>query len=247
FPAEVLTGQDSDEDVDRKIAHLAAGGLLLSVDKVSAGFDLPDLRNIISLRPTKSDQLWVQQLGRVARSADGKAHGTVYDHAGNTLRCGTLTEARDWSDGGEVSTDRQTESGERLSIRTCDECFFIFPGGTAICPTCGHDNGKDPRISQRKAIELRAVEAAEIEAARAAQAKAARREQGQAQTFKALLEQVARRPGTRNRHSARHATKHIMKSRMEKAWDRGDREAAEAIRADLAANGFKLDLPAVLQ
>ncbi|WP_158522203.1 DEAD/DEAH box helicase, partial [Thioclava sediminum] len=25
FPAEVLTGQDSDEDVDRKIAHLAAG------------------------------------------------------------------------------------------------------------------------------------------------------------------------------------------------------------------------------
>lgn len=242
YESEILTGDDSDEEVERKIRYLADGGLVISIDKVSAGFDLPALSNIISLRPTKSEQLWVQQLGRAARLADGKAHGHIFDHAGNTFRCGTLTEERDWKDLERGADERQTETGERLSIRRCSECLFVFETG-CTCPICGHDNVKDLRISKRTAIAIRLHQAEEIEAAREAKKRAERRAQGQARDFKSLASEIARRPGTKNRHSARHSAKHVLISRMQKAIDGGDIDTAKAIYSDLAANGFRVDFP----
>ena len=162
--AKVLLG--GDKDVDEKLAWIKNGGLLIAVDKVSAGFDLPDLHAIISLRPTKSAHLWVQQLGRAARAADGKEFGLVFDHVGNWRRCGTLTEERDWRNNDEQSDEKQTEDGERLSHRRCDECLQPFEGASTVCPYCDHDNGQDPRISKKAAIELRERSAAELEAER---------------------------------------------------------------------------------
>lgn len=167
FPSEVLIGADKRDEVARKVASLKAGGLLISVDKVSAGFDLPDLRHLLSLRPSRSAQLWVQQLGRVARAAHGKACGMVHDHTGgNTMLLGTLTENRDWRTGDGVSPERQTDDGERLSVRRCDECYRVFEAGPACCPSCGADLGQDLRISKREAIELRERTAAEVEGER---------------------------------------------------------------------------------
>lgn len=240
--SRVLLG--GDKDVAEKISWIKNGGLLISVGKVSAGFDLPDLHAIISLRPTKSAQLWIQQLGRVARAADDKSFGLVLDHAGNTMRCGTLTEDRDWRDNdGMPGDEKQTEDGQRLSIRRCDECFYVWEGAGAICPECGHDNGQDLRISKKEAVQLRAMEAEEIEERRRKAGLAARRSQGQAQSFKALVETIARRPGTKNRHSARYAARHVLEARMKKDHAAGRIEAARAIHADLADNGFQVPFP----
>jgi superfamily II DNA or RNA helicase len=186
--AEILTGKDKRSEVERKIAHIKAGGLLIAIDKVSAGFDLPELHAIISLRPTKSAQLWVQQLGRAARAADGKDFGHVYDHAGNTLRCGTLTEIRNWRERGDVSDDRKTENGERLDHRTCRCCHLAYEASAGNeCPFCGNDNGADLRISKRESIRLREQRAEEIEAARAAAAEERRRKgQSVKQRFRML-------------------------------------------------------------
>lgn len=240
---KVLLG--GDKDVDEKIEWVKSGGPLIVVDKVSAGFDLPDLHAIIILRPTKSEQLWVQIMGRVARAAKGKTFGHVYDHVGNTRRCGTLTEERDFKKADGPSDDSITEDGDRLSIRTCEECFFIWEGGGCVCPECGEDNGKDPRISKKKAIELKEQEAAEIEEERRRAGLAARRAQGQAKTFKELVDEIASRPKTKSRHSARYSAKHVLNSRMEKAAKAGRLDEARSIQADLAANGFRLplDLP----
>jgi len=164
FPSEVLIGADKRDEVARKVAALRAGGLVVSVDKVSAGFDLPDLRHLISMRPTKSAQLWIQQCGRAARTAPGKTHGMVHDHTGgNTMLLGTLTEARDWKTGDRFSAERQTEDGERLSVRRCECCYRVLEAGPTSCPSCGADLGKDLRISKREAIELRERTAAEVE------------------------------------------------------------------------------------
>lgn len=43
-----------DKDGAAKIAWLSNGGLMIAVDRVSAGLDVPSLHAIVSLRPTKS-------------------------------------------------------------------------------------------------------------------------------------------------------------------------------------------------
>lgn len=193
-PCAVLIGKDRPESVRNKIASLADGGLLFSVDRVSAGFDLPDLRVMLSLRPTKSEQLWVQQLGRVARAADGKDCGWVLDHAGNTHLLGTLTEERDWAE--EPDEEKRaritTEDGQKLSIRTCDECLAAFDAGPKQCPYCNAALGKDTRISKAEAVRLREIDAAKLEADRAAR-RAADRAQRQAEKEEAKRAEAERK------------------------------------------------------
>lgn len=189
IPCEVLTGKDNAEETTRKLDWIRQGGLLIAVDKVSAGFDLPDLHAIISLRPTKSAQLWVQQMGRVARVKNDGGPGWVIDHSGNTLRLGTLTLERDWRERDpEVEKDTQTADGDSLAVRQCDACMFIWElPGPSVCLSCGHDCGRDQRISKREKIRLDEIEAAEIErqhqAAKAAEQKARRSEERQCSTI----------------------------------------------------------------
>lgn len=198
FPSEVLVGTDKKDEVVRKIATLRAGGLMIAVDKVSAGFDLPDLRHLISLRPTRSAGLWVQQMGRAARTAPGKTCGMVHDHTGgNTTLLGTLTEVRDWRTGDRISAERQTEEGDRLSLRRCEQCYRVFEAGPTSCPSCGADLGKDLRISKREAIELRERTAAEIEEERRRLGLAKKKEQGQQQTLGDLIA-LGRQRGYKN-------------------------------------------------
>lgn len=221
---EVLTGKDRPEPVVEKIARLAGGGLLFSVDKVSAGFDLPDLRVLMSLRPTKSEQLWVQQLGRAARAADGKTHGIVLDHVGNTLRLGTLTEERDWRMSDEKKAQRTTEAGESLAVRQCQECMAAFESGPSCCPYCGASLAKDTRIPRSESVRLRQMEEEEIEAQRQA-AKEERKRMGQTiPQLRAWL--PSKGPGGAHRQAVQ-----VMRSRLDKALRDGD-AALEAFCRD---------------
>lgn len=221
---EVLTGKDRPEEVQRKISALGDGGLCFSVDKVSAGFDMPDLRVLLSLRPTKSEQLWVQQLGRAARAADGKPYGLVLDHVGNTLRLGTLTEERDWRASDEDRAKRTTEAGESLSVRQCQECMAAFEAGPSCCPYCGAILAKETRIPRTESVRLREMEEAEIAAQRAA-AKEERKRLGQTiPQLRAWL--PAKGPGAAHRKAVE-----VMRGRLDRALRDGD-AALEAFARD---------------
>lgn len=227
---EVLTGKDGDEDVKRKIAALRDGGLVFSVDKVSAGFDLPDLRVLLSLRPTKSEQLWVQQLGRAARAAPGKTHGLVLDHVGNTLRLGTLTEERDWRAVGDRKPKTTSADGEKMSVRQCDGCLAVFEAGPAACPFCGAVLAKETRITTAEQVRLKEIEAAEIEAARRA---AADRRKRLGQTIPQLRAWLpARGPGAAHRQAV-----NVMRGRLDKALRTGDAELESFCRDQLRKFG----------
>jgi superfamily II DNA or RNA helicase/diadenosine tetraphosphate (Ap4A) HIT family hydrolase/SOS-response transcriptional repressor LexA len=56
---------------------------LCAVDLFNEGVDLPTLDRIVMLRPTESPVVFVQQLGRGLRRADGKESLTVIDFVGN--------------------------------------------------------------------------------------------------------------------------------------------------------------------
>lgn len=175
---EVLTGKDKAAEVDEKIAYLKDGGLVFSIDKVSAGFDLPDLRTLLSLRPTASPQLWVQQLGRAARAAKGKEFGQVIDHTGNGGRLGSLTMKRSWRDPEDDRQQRQTEDGQALGVRTCDHCLAMFDAGPSCCPQCGESLAKDTRIPTAESVRLREITAEEMDA-KAEADRALKKRQGQ--------------------------------------------------------------------
>ena len=63
----------------------AAGEIqvLFTVDILNEGVDIPDVDTILMLRPTNSRILFLQQLGRGLRAAEGKKYLTVVDYIGN--------------------------------------------------------------------------------------------------------------------------------------------------------------------
>lgn len=80
-----LTGDDSVPDRERRVAELEAGDLdyLLTVDIFNEGVDIPRVNQVVMLRQTQSAIVFVQQLGRGLRLAEGKDYLVVIDVIGN--------------------------------------------------------------------------------------------------------------------------------------------------------------------
>ncbi len=85
----VLSGEDSEEVRADAIERLAgdecenALDYILSVDIFSEGVDVVEINQVIMLRPTQSPIVFVQQLGRGLRKADGKEYVVILDFIGN--------------------------------------------------------------------------------------------------------------------------------------------------------------------
>jgi len=85
----VLTGADSEEVRTATIERLAgeqndnALDYIVSVDIFSEGVDVPEINQVIMLRPTQSPIVFVQQLGRGLRKSEGKEFVVVLDFIGN--------------------------------------------------------------------------------------------------------------------------------------------------------------------
>ena len=81
----VVSGEDSDEEKEHKIELLESGNLnyLISVDVLNEGVDIPEVNQIIMLRPTNSAIVFIQQLGRGLRKTDNKEYVNVIDFIAN--------------------------------------------------------------------------------------------------------------------------------------------------------------------
>lgn len=85
----VLSGGDSETVRATAIERLAgeekedALDYIISVDIFSEGVDVPEINQVIMLRPTESPIIFIQQLGRGLRKAEGKEYVVVIDFIGN--------------------------------------------------------------------------------------------------------------------------------------------------------------------
>lgn len=85
----VLSGSDSEEARAATIERLAgeesedALDYIISVDIFSEGVDVPEINQVIMLRPTESPIVFIQQLGRGLRKAENKEYVVVLDFIGN--------------------------------------------------------------------------------------------------------------------------------------------------------------------
>jgi superfamily II DNA or RNA helicase/HKD family nuclease len=80
-----LTGDDSVESREQRVSELESGGIdyILTVDIFNEGVDIPTVNQVVMLRQTQSAIVFVQQLGRGLRFAEGKDYLVVIDFIGN--------------------------------------------------------------------------------------------------------------------------------------------------------------------
>ncbi len=113
--------------------------IIVSVETMIMGIDY-DVRCVICARPTKSDMLWCQLIGRGLRTALGKDYLTILDHADNTSRLGFVTQIdRDVLDDGKPSAKAKAVEKKDPLPKECESCAYLMPPKTRVCPNCGHE------------------------------------------------------------------------------------------------------------
>lgn len=161
--------------------------ILISVDLISEGFDVPACDCVILLRPTASLALYLQQVGRALRPSQQQA--VILDCAGNSITHGMPCDAREWSLQGKAPKSR-TELAHQ-PIRVCSNCFRVHRPAP-VCPFCEYVYPVSRPLIKEVSKELLEVSKSE----RANVKKAERREVGAARTLEQLLE-IAKRRGYR--------------------------------------------------
>jgi superfamily II DNA or RNA helicase len=111
--------------------------VICNVGVLTTGFDA-DVRCIILARPTKSEILYVQMIGRGLRTAKGKLDCLILDHSDTTLRLGFVTDIQktELHDG-----TKNQQAAERTAPlpKACPQCTFLKPAKMRKCPSCGFE------------------------------------------------------------------------------------------------------------
>ena len=215
--AEAFNGQgiaaasiDGSLDVTTRRAlleHLGTGELqvLTSCSLISEGFDAPSVGGCLLLRPTQSEALHLQMIGRCLRPQAGK-QAVILDHVGNIARLGHHLDERHWS----LEGTRKRERSTAPSVKTCPQCFCAMASAAGRCPECGHQFRPERRHYAVVAGELQEVSAEALKQQR-------KREQQQASSLEELIA-VGERRGMKN---PRGSAKHVLAARQTKGhWSR---------------------------
>lgn len=129
--------------------------VLVNVDLFGEGLNVKGITCVIMARPTQSFVLYVQQFFRALTKADGKARGTIIDHAGNVGFFGKLYGLPDtynrWTLESEERGKRKERDPDVIPIKVClnETCFQPYLGTLSECPYCGFA----PEPASRKSPE----------------------------------------------------------------------------------------------
>lgn len=90
YHTRYLTGKNSVGERIRAFNDLQSDGadleILFTVDILNEGVDIPGVNLVLFLRPTDSQTIFIQQLGRGLRKYEGKDYVTVLDFIGNDYK-----------------------------------------------------------------------------------------------------------------------------------------------------------------
>lgn len=134
IPAGHVDGETPDSERRAAMQAFRRGDLrvLCNVELFGEGLDVPALDAVFLLRPTSSLSLYLQQVGRGLRTAEGKTSVAIFDHVGNWNRHGLPDDVRAWTlDGAGAKPKRDVQYGKR-----CAQCFAVASMATKACPQC---------------------------------------------------------------------------------------------------------------
>lgn len=161
IPAEFVDGSMSKEYRKNAIDRFKRGETLVltNVEIAGEGVDIPAVEAVIMLRPTMSESLFLQQVGRALR-IDPNNHDKVaiiLDHCANVFIHGLPDCEREWSLEG-TTKRKKSESGS-VGVRQCLSCYLCH-SPAPVCPYCGYEYTMTARQLAEEAGELKEFDAA---------------------------------------------------------------------------------------
>ena len=141
--AAALHSQMEKEDRQKVVDGFSNGEIevVVNVQIATEGFDIPDARCVLMLRPTKSLALYLQMIGRATRVAPNKEFAMVLDATENVMEFGLpqdVDEAMEWS----LEARGGGKSGE-APCKTCPRCSEQVSASALTCPACGYEFMKE--------------------------------------------------------------------------------------------------------
>jgi DNA repair protein RadD len=143
--AALFTSHTLPQERAQLLADFAEGSLrvLISVEALAKGFDVPDVGCVIDCRPLrKSLSTAIQMWGRGLRCAPGKTDCILLDHSGNIVRFAADFEAiyheglAELDQGERLDRDIRKEPDED-SAPSCPQCGYS--PFAKRCMACGHE------------------------------------------------------------------------------------------------------------
>jgi superfamily II DNA or RNA helicase len=148
--AEYIDAHTSIEDREeiRRKFHNGDVRVVCNVGCLIAGVDW-DVRCLVLARPTKSEILFTQAIGRGLRTANGKQDCIILDHTDTTLNLGFVTDIHhETLDMGRMAGKQAAKPQERRPRlpKECTSCSFLKPAGVHKCPNCGFAPTQQPTV-----------------------------------------------------------------------------------------------------
>jgi superfamily II DNA or RNA helicase len=157
---DAFTPKDERKEIKRKF-HSGHYKVVVNVGTLTTGVDW-DVRCVVLARPTKSEILFVQIIGRGLRTAEGKDYCLILDHSDTHDRLGFVTDIiHDELDDGKHRKAPPVVPKERLP-KECSKCHCLKPAGVLACPNCGFKPQRQPQVTVH-AGELRELRGRGIE------------------------------------------------------------------------------------
>jgi superfamily II DNA or RNA helicase len=162
IPAVSCDESTPQKERDQAIENLKNGTvkILCNVNIFSTGVDIPEAEVGLMARPTKSEILYIQQVGRLLRPYQKcgkcksqydnsekcpvcgydkpsytKSHATIIDFGNNTSRFGLPFKSRV----AQITPEKEAkekDKKERPVVKTCKNCFCTYEAELAKCPNC---------------------------------------------------------------------------------------------------------------
>lgn len=138
--------------------------ILINVDLIGEGFNVPSCDCVFLLRATQSLTLYIQQAGRALRSdpQNPTKRASIFDFVGNIYRFGFPDAPRAWSLSSTLKNSHKHETiHDSLSIKTCPNCLHSFMPSqmlpNRLCPFCNAPiplNIREIQIQNKKELAL---------------------------------------------------------------------------------------------
>lgn len=158
YPAVEIDGETPTKKRDQIMQDFRNGKItvLCNVGIISEGISIDDCTCCILLRPTESHAMYWQQAMRCMRYQPGKV-AKIIDCVGNYSRNPLPDADVEWSLTQSVKKPPKMNEHGDFKIRTCRECFMVFPTSDT-CPFCGAKYTQtEKEIAAREEIQLERI------------------------------------------------------------------------------------------
>lgn len=162
--SEVVSAKTPVEERERIFSRIRAGitRVVLSVNCLTEGFDIPEISCVINARPTKSRARWMQGVGRGLRlkPEDYQFQDCIiFDHSGTAIDLGfpediTIDQLPTGDDGMNDSSAVDPKEKTDKKPKECPQCKFLKDAGVYVCPKCGFKplTGQDVEVDESRGL-----------------------------------------------------------------------------------------------